>query len=95
MDLVAWARHAVSRSAEGRSIPCRLVGMTGVAHRYQFAGRGLLTTWASHRLASQLVLVAGAIILLVAGYVLATQLGTTASPTLHFDPMSTAPGAGV
>jgi len=76
---------------EGKSMPCRLMGMTGVAHTYQFAGRGLLTTLASHRL----VLVAGAIILLVAGYVLATQLGTTASPPLHLDPMSTAPGAGV
>jgi len=65
--------------------------MTDVAHRYHLAGRGLLTMWASHRL----VLVIGAISLLVAGYVLATQLGTTASPPLHFDPMSTAPGAGV
>jgi hypothetical protein len=41
------------------------------------------------------MLVAVAIILLVAGFVLATQLGTTASPPLHFDPISTAPGAGV
>jgi hypothetical protein len=65
--------------------------MTAVTLKYQFAGRGLLTTWASHRL----VLVAVAIILLVAGFVLATQLGTTASPPLHFDPMSTAPGAGI
>jgi hypothetical protein len=65
--------------------------MTGVAHTYQFARRGLLTTWASHPLA----LVAGAIVLVVAGYLLATQLGTTASPPLHFDPIPTAPGAGV
>jgi hypothetical protein len=69
--------------------------MTGVAHPYQFARRGLLTTWASHRLASRLAVVAGVIILLVAGYVLATQLGPAASPPLHVDPISTAPGAGV
>jgi hypothetical protein len=69
--------------------------MTGVAHSYQFARRGLLTTWGSHRLASRLVLLAGVIILLVTGYVLATQLGPAASPPLHVDPISTAPGAGV
>jgi hypothetical protein len=69
--------------------------MTGVAYKYQFVGRGLLTMWASHRLASQLVLLAGAISLLVVGYVLAAQLGTTASPPLHLDPIPTAPGAGV
>jgi hypothetical protein len=69
--------------------------MTGVAHTYQFARRGLLTTWTSHRLASQLALIAGAIILMAAGYLLATQCGSTASPPLHFEvPMSTAPGAG-
>ena len=71
------------------------MGMTSVAHNHHFAGRGLPTTWKSHRLARQLALVAVAIILLVAGYVLATQLGMTASPPLHFDPISTAPRAGV
>jgi hypothetical protein len=70
------------------------MGMTTVAHKHHFAG-GLRTTWTSHRHAHQLVLLAGAIILLVAGYFLATQLGMTASPPLHFDPISTAPGAGV
>jgi len=70
------------------------MGMTSVAHNHHFAGRGLLTTLASHRLASQLALMAAAIILLVAGYVLATQLGPTSSPPLQIDPMSTAPGAG-
>jgi len=69
------------------------MGMTSVAHNHHFAGRGLRTTWVSHRLAIQLALVAVAIILLVAGFVLATQLGPTASPPLHIDPMSTAPGA--
>jgi hypothetical protein len=69
--------------------------MTGVAHTYQFTRRGLLTTWTSHRLASQLALIAGAIIMMAAGYLLATQFGSTASPPLHFEvPMSTAPGAG-
>jgi hypothetical protein len=69
--------------------------MTGVAHTYQFTRRGLLTTWTSHRLASQLALLAGAIVLIVAGYVLATHLGSPASPPLHFEvPMSTTPGAG-
>jgi hypothetical protein len=68
--------------------------MTGVAHPYQFARRGLLPTWTSHRLARQLALIATAIILMAAGYVLATRFGTSASPPLHFDPMSTAPGAG-
>jgi len=78
---------------ESESVYRRLVGMTGVAHTYQFTRRGLLTTWTSHRLASQFALLGGAIILMVAGYVLATQLGTSASPPLHFElPMST--GAG-
>lgn len=70
--------------------------MTGVAHSYQFARRGLLTPWTSHRLARQLALAVGAIILLVAGYVLATQFGSSTSPPLHLEvPMSTTPGAGV
>jgi hypothetical protein len=68
--------------------------MTGVAHTYQFAPRGLLTTWTSHRLARQLALIAGAIILMAAGYLLAVHFGSSASPPLHLEvPMSTAPGA--
>ncbi len=64
--------------------------MTGVAHPYQLTRDGLLTTWTSHRLA----LVAAAIILMLAGYVIATQFGS-ASPPLHLEvPMSTTPGAG-
>jgi hypothetical protein len=69
--------------------------MTSVAHTYQFARRGLLTTWTSHRLTRQLALIAGVIILMVAGYLLASQLGSPASPPLHLEvPMPTAPGAG-
>jgi hypothetical protein len=38
-------------------------------------------------------LLGGAIILMVDGYVLATQFGTSASPPLHFEvPMSTGGG---
>lgn len=69
--------------------------MTGIAHTYQFTRRGFLTTWTSHRLANQLVLVAAAIILIVAGYLLASQFAAPSSPPLHLEvPMSTTPGAG-
>jgi hypothetical protein len=83
--------EVVSPGAERKSIPFRLMGMTSVAPTYQFARRGLRTTWVSHRL----VLVTAAVILLVAGFVLATRLGTTASQPVRLDPMPTSPGAGV
>jgi hypothetical protein len=68
--------------------------MRSVAQTYHLGGRGLLA-WISHRFASRLALTAGAIILMVAGYVLATRFGTAASPPLHFEvPMSTSPGTG-
>ena len=57
--------------------------------------RGLLTTRTSHQLASKLALVAGSLILMVAGFVLAAEFGSPASPPLHFDPMPTAPRGGV
>jgi hypothetical protein len=69
--------------------------MRSVAQTYHLGGRGLLAAWTSHRFASRLGLTAGAIILMVAGYVLATRFGTAASPPLHFEvPMSTSPGTG-
>jgi hypothetical protein len=60
--------------------------MTGVAHTYQFAQRGLLATWTSHRLVDVLALMASASILLLGGFVLATHFGAPASPPQRFEP---------
>jgi hypothetical protein len=51
--------------------------------------------WDSHRLASGLALVTGALLLLLGGFVLATRLGGHTSPPNQIEvPFATSPGTG-